>query len=141
LAKNHQLYRGAVNHGADPILIHQRVSGPYPAWSRVSERSSIPSVWIVTNFHQSRFFVDFEKICDLIHMSLWTPKSIPQTFRLARRCIQRANPVSNQGNPWERCDTPPESTAINSLFCCGENGARCVGQTWPADKSRTCRPN
>jgi hypothetical protein len=57
---------GALNHDADSVLIHQRVSGPYPAWSRISGHSSIPRVSSVTDFHQSRSFVDIEKIHHLI---------------------------------------------------------------------------
>jgi hypothetical protein len=53
--------RNAVAHGADPIPIHQRVSGTCPAWSRISGHASVPRGSRVTDFHQSRVFTDIEK--------------------------------------------------------------------------------
>jgi hypothetical protein len=52
---------GALGHGFDPISTHQRVCRAYPAWSRISEHSSIPRGSPVTDFHQSRFLVDIKK--------------------------------------------------------------------------------
>jgi hypothetical protein len=62
-------------------------------------------------------------------------------FPLAQRRIQRANHVSNQGNVGSRRVLGPECAAMDSGFRCRENGARCVAQAWPVDRSWKCRPN
>jgi hypothetical protein len=53
--------RDALSHGAGPISIHERVGGPYPAWTRISGYSSISRQSSATNFHQLRLFVNIEK--------------------------------------------------------------------------------
>jgi hypothetical protein len=45
----------ALSQGVDPITIHQRVSRPYPAWSKIFGHSFLSRVSSVTDFHQSRF--------------------------------------------------------------------------------------
>jgi hypothetical protein len=126
IAKTHELtleparisefvtYRGASSHDADPILIHQRVTGPYPAWSSISGHSSITRVSSVTDLHQSRF-LSIWKISVIECRRLYGCRNtFRHTFPLAQRCIQRASHVSNQGNVWRRHDTPPECAAMDS---------------------------
>jgi len=109
----------ALSHGADPIPIHQRVSGIYLAWIRISGHSSIPDISIVTDFHQSQFFVDMEKSIISSKGLYGCRNPCGHTLPLAPKRIQSTNHVANQGNVWSRRDTPPECAATDSWFRCG----------------------
>jgi hypothetical protein len=114
---------------------------PYPVWSRISGHSSVPRVFNVTGFHQSRFLVDREKIRYLNSASLWMLRSNRSDISSG----SEAHPTSKSRlKSGKRMETAWYTSGVCSdglMISLRENGARCVTQTWSADRSWRCRPN
>jgi hypothetical protein len=90
--------RGASSYGVDPIPIHQRVSVPYPVWTRISGQSSISRVSSVTDVHQSWCLVDIKTSVRGCLMNSWSFDRgiVSQRSRLERQISVKESNLHSQ---------------------------------------------